>query len=242
MKNEQMQEAQRLYFQTEMSNTRIADTIGVSRRTLYYWIAENNWERLRDSASAMPALLTEKVYHIMDMLTDQILLPDRCGAPISRIEVDNIYKLSLAINRLKARNSLNENMEMFANFTDNLQLTDPALAEQLAPHIDNYITTRASLSSRRLTADRVAAVERKADAKWENARDERQDAEAMHTWAVQSAPSANTQPTATANTNPSTVASPAPKEKFDLRKQLRGTSTKGPGKSFHQQRQTSTAA
>lgn len=165
MKNEQMQEAQRLYFQTEMNNTKIAETIGVSRRTLLYWIAENNWERLRDSASAMPALITEKVYHIMDMLTDQILLPDRCGAPIKREEVDNLHKLSMTIRKMKARATLNESMEMFANFTDYLQLADPALAGQLAPHIDLYITAQASLSSRRLTEEKITAVERKADAK-----------------------------------------------------------------------------
>ena len=80
MKHEQMQEAQRLYFQTEMSNAQIAETVGVSRRTLLYWVAENNWERLRASASVMPALITEKVYHIMDQLTDQILAPERNGA------------------------------------------------------------------------------------------------------------------------------------------------------------------
>jgi hypothetical protein len=236
MKNEQMHEAQRLYFQSEMSNTKIAETVGVSRRTLLYWIAENNWERLRDSAAAMPALITEKVYHIMDMMTDQLLLPDRCGAPFTRGEVDNLYKLSMTISKLKARNSLNENMEMFANFTDDLQRVDPALAEQLAPHIDRYIAARSSVSSNRLTENRVAAIERKADANWENARDDRQEAEAMHTWAAQS----TNQPAANANAVP--AAPPAPKEKFDIRKQLRGTSTKGPGKSFHQQKQTSTAA
>lgn len=232
MKQGQMQEAQRLYFQAEMNNTQIADTVGVSRRTLLYWIAENNWERLGDSAAAMPALITEKLYHIMDMMTEQLLLPDRCGAPITRAEVDSLYKLSMTISKMKARNSLNENMEMFANFTDDLQQADPALAEQLAPHIDRYIATRASLSSRCLTTSMVTAVERKADAKWENARDDRQEAEAMHNWAAQNAKPA-------APVNKTTVpAPPAPKEKFDLRKQLRGTSTKGPGKSFHKQTQT----
>ena len=239
MKNEQMHEAQCLYFQTELSNAQIAQTVGVSRRTLHYWVADNNWERLRASASAMPALLTEKVYHIMDMLTDQLLLPDRCGAPITREEVDNIYKLSLAIGKMKARTTLNENMEMFANFTDDLQLADPALAEQIAPHIDRYIATRAAVSSKRFRAERVAAIERTADAKWENAQNDEQDkAEEMHTWAPQATASGNTTPVAPAN-KPSPVPPSAPKEKFDIRKQLRGTSTKGPGKSFHhQQKQT----
>lgn len=239
-----MQEAQRLYFQTEMNNTQIAATVGVSRRALLYWIAEHNWERLRDSASAMPALITEKVYHIMDMLTDQILLPDRCGAPITREEVDNLHKLSMTISKLKARYTLNENMEMFAGFTNELQHTDPALAEQLAPHIDSYIATRAYVSSSRLTAEKVAAVERRADAKWENARDDRQDAEATRSLAAQSAPSGSTPPPAAVVPSPLERAGVTPKkEKFDIRKQLRGTSTKGPGKSFHQQqKQTQTAA
>ncbi len=177
------------------------------------------------------------------MMADQILLPDRCGAPITRHEVDSLYKLSMAISKMKARNALNEHMEMFANFTDDLQLADPALAEQVAPHIDRYIATRASVSSRRLTADRVAAVERTADAKWYNNRDAQQDAEALHTWAAQSAPTGNTPPPAPANTNASPASPAAPKEKFDIRKQLRGTSTKGPGKSVYQQlKQTQTAA
>ncbi len=147
MTNEQKAKAKHLYFQTDMSRTQIADRVGVPRRTLYYWIKTQNWDKLKTSAEHMPALLAEKCYHMMGKLSDSILSEDRNGEPITYREANTIHKLTITINKLKNRATLNENMEMFGYFMDSMFGQDPELAERISPFVDTFIETHAGLSA-----------------------------------------------------------------------------------------------
>ena len=50
MKQEQQQQAQNLYFQTDLSKAEIASMLGISRRTLCYWVPDYNWDHIKKSA------------------------------------------------------------------------------------------------------------------------------------------------------------------------------------------------
>ncbi len=150
MLNEKKQQAKNLYFQTELTKTQIATLLGISRRSLHYWIKEENWDRLRESATHLPSLLAEKCYHIFGHLTDKYLSELRATNPLSPKEADTLHKLMLTIGKLKNRSTLNENIELFAYFLDGLKKQDPQLALQIAPHIDNYLHSRASVYTSQL--------------------------------------------------------------------------------------------
>jgi transposase-like protein len=145
MNNDKKQQAKNLYFQTEMNKTQIAGLLNVSRRSLHYWIQEGNWERLKKSANIMPGLLAENCYHIFSHLTRHLLSERRITNPVTNKEVDTMHKLVLTINKLKSRTVLNENMEMFACFLDVVKKRNPKVAEDIAPFVDEYISSRASV-------------------------------------------------------------------------------------------------
>lgn len=146
MNNEQKAKAKYLYFQTDMSKTQIADKLRIPRRTLYYWIQTNNWDKLKTSSQHMPALLAEKCYHMMARVSDHILSEERDGEPITYREANTIHKLTITINKLKNRATLNENMEMFGYFMDNMFEEDPDLAEKVSPFVDKFIESHARRS------------------------------------------------------------------------------------------------
>jgi|GEM_PF-4258192 len=139
-------QARNLFFQTELSRTRIAELVGIPRRTLHYWIRERNWDRQKTCAAHMPAMLAENVYHILARLTQQLLAEDRIAKPITRHEADTLHKLTLTVNKLRNRSTLNESMEMFGLFMEDVHSKNPEFAQQLMPFVDHFISSRADLN------------------------------------------------------------------------------------------------
>lgn len=253
MKQEQQHQAERLFFQTDLSKTQIAQTLGISRRTLHHWIRDNNWERLKACAAYVPSFISENCYHIMGQLTEHILSPERADKPVTREEVDNLHKLAITIGKLKNRSTLNESMEMFAHFSEGLNATAPALAKEVEPHIESFIASRASFS-RTAIAPQVKPTPAPNKPTAQQLTEEQLDLEDMLAWAAAGDPivaNENVLPVKASlapatplkqSVQPPANPSPAPKEKVDLRKLLRGTSTKGPGKSFYKKQREANAA
>ncbi len=145
MNLEKKQLAKNLFFQTELTKTQIANMLGVSRRSITYWIKEGDWLRLKTSATHLPSLLAETCYHMIGHLTDAYLSERRLTNPVSHKEIDGLYKLTLTIGKLKNRSTLNESMEMFGFFLDGLRRKKPDLAVELTPFIEEYIESRAAV-------------------------------------------------------------------------------------------------
>ena len=175
---------------------------------------------LTQCAAAMPTQLATNCYRIMAQLTEHILSPERAGQPITPAEVNSLYKLSVTIGKLKTKPTLNESMEMFAGFTEYLSTLLPELAASIAPLIDAYITSQASAGPKSAATGNFTAPN-----------------------AQSTEPAPALSPTAPIAGNVTIATSPAPSErdgvrqapKCDIRKQLRGTATKGPGKAWRQQ-------
>ena len=139
MKQDQMQQAQCLYSQTDLSNAEIADILNISRRTLYYWIEENGWAHLKKSAQHMPIMLAENCYFIMAKLQESILSEARADKPVTPQEINAMYKLSVTIGKLRNRNTLNENIEMNTHFMEYVNQSNPMLVDIIKPVVDGYL-------------------------------------------------------------------------------------------------------
>ena len=238
MKQEQQQQAEHLYFQTDLSKTQIAETIGVSRSTLHCWVRENNWEHLKRSGAAMPSLIAGNCYQMMAQLSEHILSDDRKNKPVTREEVESMYKLTLTINKLKARVALNESMETFTGFTEHLRTMSPELADGIKPFISSYI---ASCAAARTTDMKPKKTNKSVPTSQEQDEMEAMlDAQDIAAWAAEKeAVASSSAPAFT----PAPALKSAAAPKYDIRKQLRGTATKGPGKAFrHKQNQQGVAA
>ena len=163
MKLDQQQQAQDLYFQTDLTKTEIAGSLAVSRRTIHYWVQQNNWERLKKNADHMPACLAENCYRILGDLIGSVLSADRIGKPATLQEVNCISKLTNTIHKLRSRSTLNESMELMKYFTESIEKDDPVLAEMIQPEINKYITGRAAAKPTRYVRERSAADKAKQD-------------------------------------------------------------------------------
>ena len=240
MKHEQQQQAENLYFQTDLSMTKIAETIGVSRRSLHYWVRENNWEYLKKTGEAMPTMIVGNCFQAMARLSDHISSYERRDKPITREEVDSLYKLTLTINKLKARVALNESMETFAGFIEALNDHAPELAEAISPFVSRYVASCAYVNEGHKKA--MVYHKPKTNIPEEDLREAELDKEDLAAWEEEKAKAEKEQPAAPApssvvNTRPDSVKAEQPKApKVDIRKQLRGTATKGPCKVLREKR------
>jgi len=144
MKQEQQTQARRLYFQTNLSKTEIAETLSVDRRTIYQWSVDGDWEKLRTSARTMPSILAEKCYYLIGHFTDHLLSKESCHQSVTKADADILYKLTRIINLLKKGSTINENMETFTWFLEGLHKRDAQLAEAVAPYADTFISSRAA--------------------------------------------------------------------------------------------------
>ncbi len=153
MNLEKKQQAQNLYYQTELTKTQIANLLNISRRSLTYWIKEGNWNRLKESANHLPSILAENCYHLVGHLTESYLSELRYGRPVTNKEVDALHKLTVTIGKLKNRSTINESLEMFGFFMEGLRKKNPALAVELAPYIDEYLSSRAAIYTHSLVPE-----------------------------------------------------------------------------------------
>src|ERR1700721_1874323 len=141
MKYQEQEKAKELYFQTNMTKTDIAATVGVNRRTILLWCKQGNWEKLRQSSRHLPAIVAEKCYYLLDHFTTK-LLQDPDLFTLSFKDAQTIHMLTTSIKKLKNRSTVNESMEMFNFFYEGLKKKNPQLAADILPEIEEYITSR----------------------------------------------------------------------------------------------------
>lgn len=146
MLSEKQHQAKNLYFQTDLTKTQIADLLNVSRRTLHYWIRQNNWDRLKSNSAIMPAMLAENCYAIIANYTEALLSEIRIKRPVSLQEAETLHKLSLTVKKLKNHSTLNETMEIFAHFIERVNRVSPELADQVMPFVSDYMEEQAAIN------------------------------------------------------------------------------------------------
>jgi DNA-binding XRE family transcriptional regulator len=143
MKNQEREQARALYLQTNLTKTEIAEKTGINRRTIYQWSVDGDWDTIRTSARTMPSILAQRVYHIIGHFTDNILFRDAAYISISKDEVNTLAKLVNTLNKLKKGSTASENMETFTYFLEELKQKDAFLAEELLPHVDDFVSANA---------------------------------------------------------------------------------------------------
>ena len=142
MKSAEREQAQYLYFQTDYTKGQIAEMLKVNRHTISMWAHQGNWDKLRKSARTLPALVAEKCYHLVDSYASGILGDPYTSQNINIRHAQTIHLLASSIKKLKNRSTVNETMEMFNFFLDNLNRRNPALAAQIVPEVDEYLRAR----------------------------------------------------------------------------------------------------
>jgi len=134
--------AQRLYIQTDLSQSQIADILGIHRKTLYLWIVEGKWTRSRISDNLTPSRLIQQYYTQLETLNYQISLR-RDKIPDSD-DLDAIRKLTAAIRTLTPRQSKNQTAATMCEFLDHLKSSssNETILSELKPHVLSFIASK----------------------------------------------------------------------------------------------------
>ncbi len=72
-KNEHYAEAERLYVQDHLGQAEISERLGVSERTIRYWMQEGNWSERRGNFIDATSATHEKMFKLVQTLTDKAI-------------------------------------------------------------------------------------------------------------------------------------------------------------------------
>ncbi len=141
-KRSEHEQAQYLYLHTNLTQQEIAGQLGIDRKTLFNWIREGNWKRAKYIVKYAPSILMEQYYTQLGAINNEIASREDRPYP-TREEAETIRKLSITIRHMKGdRQPIADNIELFTDFIMEVRLKDKKIAEQIVPHLDDYVQNR----------------------------------------------------------------------------------------------------
>ena len=100
-KAELFSEAERLYVQEHLGQADIADRLGVAERTIRYWANEGNWAERRGNFSEATGKTHEKLYKLIQVLTDKAVESAEKGEEPSQSQLYFIGKMAPLLLKLQ---------------------------------------------------------------------------------------------------------------------------------------------
>jgi predicted DNA-binding protein YlxM (UPF0122 family) len=144
MKTETRTQARNLYFQTNLSQTQIANLLDVDRKTVYTWLTEGNWRQQKKLAMHMPSKIAEQYYYMLANMNHEILSRGHQPYPLTH-EAEQMRKVSLCLRNIKNRQTVNESMEAYTFLAEVIAREEPDLAERINPYIQRVIQNRVDI-------------------------------------------------------------------------------------------------
>lgn len=134
--------ARDLFFQTDLTQQKIAQLTGISPKTLYLWIKKDDWQKIKDSAICSPGALCEQYYAQLHDLNTRISQREEGFRNPTPSEAEVIRKLSVTIKNLGKQIGLAPSINMTTAFIDYIAMDDPALAYQVSEYANNYFANK----------------------------------------------------------------------------------------------------
>lgn len=100
-KAELYSEAERLYVQEQLGQADIAQRLGVAERTVRYWASEGNWAARRGSFAEATGKTHEKLYKLIQALTDKAIQSAEAGEEPSQSQLYFIGKMAPLLLKLQ---------------------------------------------------------------------------------------------------------------------------------------------
>lgn len=155
MKENLKELAEALFVKTDLTKTEIAQLLGISRRTIHYWAADNAWERLKNSTDNLPSIGVENAWFIFNSYQEKLLAADPVYKTFTNDEINNLYKLGSLVRKLTRGNAINETIEVRNRFMEFVTRKNPDLALTVQSLMDEYIRTLARIRPRALLGGKL---------------------------------------------------------------------------------------
>lgn len=130
------------YLKEHLTQSEVAERVGVSKQTLCKWVKTEKWEELKTSVSLTREEQLGNLYRQVAEINKAIAArPDGERFATSK-EADTINKLAAAIEKMEKETGISDIISVSKGFLDWLRRTDIAKAKELSNYFDAYIKDR----------------------------------------------------------------------------------------------------
>ncbi len=145
LSNQKKQEwAQYLYVENKKTQKEIAETTGVSQKTITKWKETFQWDKLRKSLLTTRKEQLMLLYNQLDATTTMIRDVQK-NIPTSK-DADSILKLTAAIRNLETDLSIADVFEVGKEFITFVQSVDYEKSKEIVEYYDSFIKHRLNRS------------------------------------------------------------------------------------------------
>jgi predicted DNA-binding protein YlxM (UPF0122 family) len=130
--------AKELFLTTNFSNERIAEIVGVNRKTIYSWIAKYGWQEEKDAQRLtgdnirrLTNLIGQRYLEALEQKAQDNIVPDKG-------DIDAVNKLITALNKINQGETLTNYISAHTAFLQFLVLRDVDLAKKVAEHMQEF--------------------------------------------------------------------------------------------------------
>jgi predicted DNA-binding protein YlxM (UPF0122 family) len=85
--NPKHRQARDLYLQSDLTRAQIADILSIDRKTLYLWIRNNQWDKMKATASQAPDIIKQDVYNHISAINQNIYDREDCLPTMQEVEM-----------------------------------------------------------------------------------------------------------------------------------------------------------
>jgi len=142
MKSSQQAQARDLYLNTGLSQKEIAQYVSVSEKTIYLWIKQQAWDKLKQASLAAPAMIVDNLFSQLVELQNHIASREEgCRFPTLH-EAEITRKLIQCIDKLKLYPSQGACMQMMRGYIDFIGTGNEELRTQTLTYAKEYLHGR----------------------------------------------------------------------------------------------------
>jgi len=142
MKSSQQSQARDLYLNTGLSQKEIAQYVSVSEKTIYLWIKQQSWDKLKQASLAAPAMIVDNLFSQLVELQNHIATREEGNRFPTLHEAEVTRKLIQCIDKLKLYPSQGACMQMMRSYLDFIGTGNEELRNQTLTYTKEFLQGR----------------------------------------------------------------------------------------------------
>ena len=143
--NTQQQQAQTLFFRSDLNQEEIADIVGINRKTLYTWIRKFGWTRTRTEDELTRDRVISQTLSLMERINLKTATKNNWN--YNPEDIKALSKLAGIIKTLKSTKLANEDSKALKGFMKFVAENNPDAQEVIKSSIDKYLQSKSGAAT-----------------------------------------------------------------------------------------------
>lgn len=136
--NPKQEQARDLYLQSDLTKQQIADILSIDRKTLYLWIRNNHWDKVKVAARQAPAIIQQDFYNHISAINSKIYSRDDRMPTLQEVEMlRKLYTMVKGMDDVHVGGYYQSFQDLITFIAD----VDRDLGKQVTGYADTYINT-----------------------------------------------------------------------------------------------------